>query len=788
MREMDNEKLRSENPSFWNAQRLHILDLVKSRVSENGRLTESQVHDIFQELSGSRRHPPKPLVSAVRNVLTEINELGLIKADLPAERIPIARPSLLPATSGEFSYLPVIDDMLDFLWTTWLAQLAPVDACLLGCAMTLPAHAGMGNPALHLILTRLKWEHIAGDGLIRMPFDPDDKASPFFAIALPAAARLLLSALRQRSKPQSASYVFLPDTCKPSARKKRVAGHIRTLYTNCCRGYCHSSQQRHLPTWSIFARVARLIPVLTAQLEPLFVTVSSTLPLPTAPATTGFMPLTRKEIGTRPGDLPTPSIPARVRKTPSLPPGAGSTTTPQNWCADARLVMARLVRSLKAISRSSHGKFTQRDRVHEAHAAINTLLEEADDLAPNAKSALHLALQWTRSRLSPQHLHNNPKVGAIVTDLSRIFTARLLRVPESIDLSAWETEEHETFIEEHLADSSLAPATQAATAAAFRQVYRFANANGYTDSVDTRFTHADTSFGTRRAQVLSPYGFDFFLDSLQAMQTRDAQLIAAACAIGYYAGLRAGEILLLTLNDVIIGDGEIWIQILRGKTPAARRQIPLHLLAPDAICDLVRATYGMRRGEFRPSANLQEIFLFGPEGVPDRYERGALIDVAITELQARFGADVVFHSLRHAFASWILVRWYALRYPDSIKVLAANGHVVFQPDAQERFAELFSLVPGQPPDPSDPSALVVISKLMGHLGQQTLFARYVHTFQILHADAMKRVDTVIGVQHVSGKVIAALLPRMASATTRAKHKAKIINDLLALVADDARSL
>lgn len=792
MLNIDLPKLFSENPSFWNEQRRHILNLALSHASDDGRLTEPQVLNVLHDLGMSRRHIPKPVMAAVRKVLNELNEAGLLKADLPAERIRIPRPSILPNNFEEFAFLATIEAMLKYLWTDWLAQVPPEDSYLLCFAMSLPGHAGIGNPALGWILHRLEWRHLDTRGHLRIPFDAEKADSPETALSLPASARLLLGSHARRTSPPAEHYVFLPDICQAVARKKAISKQLRARYRDFCRAFCDSTGTVRYPPWNVFVSVGRLLPHFHARLEPLFLGVASTVPLPTAHPTTAFMPLTWEGLISRSEGLPALVIPNRVRaerRAAVMPEqiGAAPDLSPR-WCGDARRLVSRLTRKLREIGKPNGGKLTRQTQIEAAHATIDGLLEEADVLAPNKTSALHLGLTWVRDQLSLQQPETNPKVGTIETDLSRVFTARLLRIPESYDLSSWEAEEHEMLVEEYLEDVSLDATTRDNIAIAFRKVYRFANTHGYTDGVNSGFAHGAEFYGTRRAQVIAPYEFDLFLESLRRESTRDALLIAAACALGYYAGLRAGDVMLLTLGDAVIGDGEIWIEIQHGKTPAARRRIGLHLLAPEPVCQLIRETYDRRRGEFRESSNLRQISLFGPEGAPDGYTRNALIDTAIAELQARFGINTVFHSLRHAFASWILVRWYALRYPEAIEVLVARRHAIFQPEAQARLAELFTLGSAQTTNPDDPSALIVISKLMGHLGQQTLFARYIHTFQILHADAMKRVDTVFGAQHVSGKVIAALLPRMTSATTRAKHKAKTINDLLAVVADDVRSL
>jgi len=234
------------------------------------------------------------------------------------------------------------------------------------------------------------------------------------------------------------------------------------------------------------------------------------------------------------------------------------------------------------------------------------------------------------------------------------------------------------------------------------------------------------------------------------------------------------------MNDVICLDGEIHIEIHNSKSPAGRRRVPLHLLAPEDASEPVRQAYEKRMAEFREKSTsrqliLKNIPLFGPEKSRERYSGRYLASACIAVVKKYMGQDFVFHSLRHSFASWLLIRWYAARYPEIIPTLAEGNHPVFGDECQENLCQFFaSDRSGEIPD-HHASDLVSISKLIGHSGQETLFSTYVHSFHIVHRHAMERLSQNIGSNKLSGKTISALVPKMKDRHNHSKLPGRTIN-------------
>jgi len=287
---------------------------------------------------------------------------------------------------------------------------------------------------------------------------------------------------------------------------------------------------------------------------------------------------------------------------------------------------------------------------------------------------------------------------------------------------------------------------------------------------------------SNRMDVIGLSRFDAFIRVLLEGKRRDLEIIATTSILAFYGSLRAGETTMLSLNDVLIDNGEIYIEVNRGKTPAAKRRVPLHVFAPSDLCEIVAAYYEKRIKEFgenpflRRKLILQNVPLFGPAGSKKRYTRKSLIDVTIAELKNLMGPNFVYHSLRHSWASWTLVRWYANRYKDFVDLLAEKHHRIFESACQAKFRSYFTdrdIIPEY-----NESDLVKISMACGHLGQETYFSTYLHTFDSIQLHASIRASNLYGERELNGKTIAAIVPKMKTRHSQARIKDKSINGIL----------
>jgi integrase len=172
----------------------------------------------------------------------------------------------------------------------------------------------------------------------------------------------------------------------------------------------------------------------------------------------------------------------------------------------------------------------------------------------------------------------------------------------------------------------------------------------------------------------------------------------------FYAGLRPGELARLTLGDISAhSEEEILIRVRRFKTPASRRTIPLHLLAPPEVCLEIFEYISQRLNLF---SKLKMIRAFGKDRKPSEARKRLLANAEVNDEQAQFlrtfplfsnaekltriareemklvlgdGADL--YLLRHSYATHMFLRWYAMRYPDVINELRDRNEWFYSNEA-----------------------------------------------------------------------------------------------------------
>jgi integrase len=243
----------------------------------------------------------------------------------------------------------------------------------------------------------------------------------------------------------------------------------------------------------------------------------------------------------------------------------------------------------------------------------------------------------------------------------------------------------------------------------------------------------------KRIEILSPYAAGVMWRRCREHGGEWGEQAAAAVMLGFYAGLRANEVLSLTLADVVIDPGELGLVINYGKTDAAKRQIPLEVLAPRELVAWFTEWVARRRAQFTDPAFKNrpgnQIAVFGPAGNPAGYARKALIDPLIRWMRTSLGDDVDFHLLRHSFASWLVLRFYAMRHPGFAERLPQRAATMFQPHALEQLRVCHD---GDVYRRDGIDDATHIRKLTGHESLHTTLLYYVHTLDWVHADVMRR--------------------------------------------------
>ena len=755
-----------------------------------------QLSVIQDEIAASKeiKHTKRKADGYIYDVLNWLNEMGFSTAAVPSISLKKPRKSILTKKEIEFVHSGAVVKLRKFFWDTWLASStnAGVDQESLfpfAVAFSASCEAGFGKPIIYSMLSELKPTDLMSNFSFRTRIHPDDKSDKYSILYLPTTTQFILTSfLLKKPKWLQEKYLFLNDS-KSSSRKERRKKALKLL-SDMYKEFIKDFKKEHPTvtapeTWEQFGSVAPLITVLNRKigLEPYIATVQSGYALPVAHPRELACALTTDEnnafgkrrvnwngIETFKAKKSLSAVAVKELPVESI--------DDNDWCGKSKLVIKVLCKKVKSTVKE-HQKIAADGVTAKVAQLIDEAKAEADKITDNPKSALHLALNWIESKATG----SNPIAASTFHDyLYRVFYNGLLNDPDSVNLDEWEPEDHELLLEDILSrDSIKSEKTRKSITTPYLQAYKYGSDHGYFSDVNLKYIQQEWGGGTPRNEVIDLKDFDSFIKIVMEKDdpSHFMHMLAVVCLMAYYGCMRSGEISRLTLKDMDISQDFLWIDILKGKSASARRRVPYHLLAPEYAQKIISDYYAYRRAQFRDDAHLKGIALFGPEKNRNRFTRNALADEAIKLLQSFFGKSFVLHSLRHSGCSFLLLRMYSARYPAMTDSLVVRDHEIFSSEYRSRAAYLFS---GKSVDEIPNycgSSLIRLSKLMGHLGQQTTFRTYIHTFHVIQAHAMKRISSVFGDEELNGKTIGALLPKRKSGTTRAgKYKDKTINALL----------
>lgn len=226
----------------------------------------------------------------------------------------------------------------------------------------------------------------------------------------------------------------------------------------------------------------------------------------------------------------------------------------------------------------------------------------------------------------------------------------------------------------------------------------------------------------------------FYLAAKESHPLLRAQNMAAL-TLAFFGGLRAEEICLLSKMDIDVIT--IQVRIWWSKTRQGRRRLPLFLLTPKKylapILHLQKNCPTTQGLLFRDLSDKQ----ISPDTLGKRIKK--LISQAFPK-----DRDMSIHTLRHGFASWLLIRYFSLHEPDMLKASRENGspiipdadHIIFSKPEQKKLVRVFNgRVAGERFDQnpssflSKPEHFAYISKLIGHATRGTTARTYIHSME-----------------------------------------------------------
>lgn len=396
------------------------------------------------------------------------------------------------------------------------------------------------------------------------------------------------------------------------------------------------------------------------------------------------------------------------------------------------------------------------------------------------------------------------KQSTVLSKLTNLFSKSLFDYEPAINVEDWDEEDSNLFIHEILINPDLAENTNHSRLSQFSTLLNFNRSKlDLWTEVYFPVSQSGELTTTNRHQVLGQQEFNLFIDAFKRHHSvqSDVTVSTIIFKILFYAGLRPGELARLTLGDISAhSEEEILIRVRRFKTPASRRTIPLHLLAPPEVCLEIFEYISQRLILF---SKLKMTRAFGEVRIPSEARRKLLSLADVSDEQAHFlrtfplfsnaekvtriareemklvlgeGADL--YLLRHSYATHMFLRWYAMRYPDVINELRDRNEWFYLNEAMALQRHIFrhgSLV-----NHSKETDMVHLMKSMGHRFVDTFFAVYCHSYFVAYNHAQKKYMAQRGWENlpVSTTFIQANIPKMKSRTTISQIKEKNLAGVL----------
>lgn len=232
-------------------------------------------------------------------------------------------------------------------------------------------------------------------------------------------------------------------------------------------------------------------------------------------------------------------------------------------------------------------------------------------------------------------------------------------------------------------------------------------------------------------------GFEDFEWTFSACQELPAEpslqrLLQVMAILGFFAGLRSSEATHLELRHFIL-DPEPLLEVRVSKTREGLRNLYLERLVPEPYLSILVAFYKQRLQE--TGGDPYAPFLATPTH-PTRYDSSTLSSLVGLALRQAVGESLCFHHLRHAFASWFLLRWVVAIgavTPDPAEHPWARAALFQAPALAGLRSLLFGLHAPRPGQPEFSHGLVVLCRLLGHGSPATTLSAYCHTLDVVHA-------------------------------------------------------
>ncbi|QGT78175.1 tyrosine-type recombinase/integrase [Guyparkeria halophila] len=716
-----------------------------------------------QQLTALRKREPwlKTDANAKRlgRLLTGLNRVGW-KCAIPPQTVKPPRPMALPATAKEASQSAEIHRLEQLLRRQWQDHASHPSGRLFLAGVLLVTRVGTGDQVACGILSRLRVMdvHDAGPapGRFRTPIHGAASHAVCHEFVPPEPLKSLLLRQRKRRKRLGGQALLFGDATGTVNEDSSINDTmVRRLLNEYLAEIKRSDPAREheiaLPrTWSGLVASSHWLGR-EHGVPPAILQIPATYPLPKSALDTELWFDPRQP--TPRGSKPPPDSVMRLGQRPQR---IGETRADQitiideprpDWGASARLAMRQFLHQVEKRCMTRKGGKVAPSKMKAFDSALSSSLDEADQLAPSGRSVLHLGLHWLGLRLGDRAI----AVSTALTYLGRIFQRKLFDQWESLDMATWDDETVDEITAQLISDKRWSTKTQQDFMETWMQFLRFCASEDIQaiSPDDLPSWNNDGSAAARpgRRTIITPFQFDHVLDSmdkLQGQRSLERDEHQAILILGFYAGLRSSEVLNLTAADVLSTHDELRINVLRSKTPAGRRAIPLHLILPsDRAYQPLARWVAHRQARVRNlgrSTRLDDLPLFGPLERQRRPSWDEVIERPLDFLRECLQTDIDFHGLRHSAASWLVLRAYAAYHSDFKQTLRHGDHPSFQDPALGRLREFFELFEPKGTDGKE-RMLVHIAKVLGHSTLQSLMLTYAHTLGPIQSHALRTAST-----------------------------------------------
>ena len=732
------------------------------------RLGSEQVNDLISEHHRGCKDQGRSITRMdcrrrVSRVLEALNQLPQCISVLPIEPQPIPRPTAMPTRGELLADIAEAEQRLPHL-STWCRQSPHQDAWLVALATRLAASTGMGEGVIVSTLAMLRHSMVGEDRWLYLPSQPIEGGSiGRYLLQLPEPAWEALDNLRRLAPLQHEdALVLFAERDQERSLQQRIK-KIKQRLQAAAKLFLKADQAERLEEprllgWHALARASRHLPVLHGNM-PLWSTLLLRYPLPTS---------THHSLLIRPGHYPDTLLasgqtPYTNNRRTCIEPEA-LTIAPGVWNQDLQHLPIDWPRRLKNITnrfintiRNEVAQpYTKAANRRALEAIVARYHDELTQLTCSTTSYVHLLLDWAYDLLCRQPKGN---LVTVQTYLSKLTNMYMLEDPAVLELQDWDddTAEH---LQNLLADAdTIRASTLSQTVNLMRRFMAFCPEMGLLDGIQLPRVDIDVPLSTLRTDIIAPRQADALWKRLThaGVDGSLAQMYGLAIALGCYGGMRISEIASLTLQDVQIepcvtfsdlapdartramsGASDrlaCWVHVHGGKSGSARRRIALHVLSPDSVVPQMQRWIRERQRQCQgmPLAN---IALFGPRGNPHAFQKQALSRATVELLRQEMSSRIDFHSLRHAAASWLLLRLYAAQSEDFRRTLRFQYDEIF---SQERVQE--ALVHFCAEEGSGTlqrgHLFEVVAKWMGHRHSGTTLQHYVHTLSVIHAHSLE---------------------------------------------------